>query len=293
MSALARPTGTVLGIGMMLLGIFLFATNDALGKWLVGSFSPGELLLVRSIAGLAIMAPSMRRVGAARFALAPRRGLQALRVALSAAESVLFFYALTTLPLAQVMTYYMAGPIYVTALSPWLLGERVGWRRWSAVAVGFVGVVLALHPSARTMSPQAFAALGGSFMYACFMMATRKLAGTPGTVLATAQLAAALLLGGALVVLQGWVTPGPVDFALMLVLGAGSLAGNLCVNRALHLAPASVVVPFQYTLILWGVLFGYVFFGDVLSRATLLGAAIIVGAGLFIFVREQQVKARA
>lgn len=293
MSTRAQPTGTALGIGMMLLGVFLFATNDALGKWLVGNFSPGELLFVRSIAGFAIMAPAMRRTGAARFTRSPRRGLQALRVALSAAESVLFFYALTALPLAQVMTYYMAGPIYVTALSPWLLGERVGWRRWSAVAVGFAGVVLALHPSARTMSAQALAALAGSFMYACFMMATRKLAGTSGTVLMTAQLAAALLLGGALVVLQGWIAPGPVDFVLMLVLGAGSLAGNLCVNRALRLAPASVVVPFQYTLILWGILFGYVFFGDVLSRATLLGAAIIVAAGLFIFVREQQAKRRA
>ena len=281
------PPGAALGIGVMLLGIFVFAANDALGKWLVGTFSPGELQLVRSAAGLAFMAPAIVRTGATRFRLSRRPGLQAVRMALSAAESLLFFYALTGLPLAEVMTYYMAGPIYVTALSPWLLGERVGWRRWSAVAVGFAGVVLALQPSPRSLTPQALAALAGSLMYACFVIATRKLAGTPGTVLVTAQLLASLALGGALVAMQGWTTPGWADFGLMLVVGAGSLGGNLCVNWALRLAPASVVVPFQYTLILWGVLFGYVFFGDVLGGPALAGAAIIVAVGLFIFMRER------
>ncbi len=273
---------------MMSLGILVFAANDAVGKWLVGTYSPGELQLVRSLAGLAFMAPAIARTGAAQFRRPARPRLQATRVALSAVESVLFFYALTGLPLAGTMTYYMAGPIYVTALSPWLLGERVGWRRWSAVAVGFAGVVLALHPSPQSLTPQAVAALVGSLMYACFMIATRKLAGTPGTVLVTAQLLASAALGAALVAVGGWSAPGWSDFGLMLVVGAGSLGGNLCVNRALRLAPASVVVPFQYTLILWGVLFGYLFFGDVLSLPTVAGAATIVGAGLFIFMREQR-----
>lgn len=272
----------------MLLGIFVFATNDALGKWLVGAFSPGQLLLVRSAAGLAFLAPAIAQTGASTFRRSPRPGLQAARVALSAAESVLFFYALTALPLAEVMTYYMAGPIYVTALSPWLLGERVGWRRWSAVALGFAGVVLALHPSPQTLTPQAMAALVGSFLYACFVMATRRLAGTSGTVLMTAQLAASLALGGALVAVGGWSRPGWADFGLMLVLAAASLVGNMCVNWSLRLAPASIVAPLQYTLILWGILFGYVFFGDVPSRLALAGAAVIIAAGLVIFLREQR-----
>ena len=245
---------------------------------------------MRSAVGLALMAPAIGRTDTATFRHPPRLSLQAVRVALSAGESVLFLYALTALPLAEVMTYYMAGPIYVTALSPWLLGERVGWRRWTAVGVGFAGVVLALHPSPRTLTAQAVAALVGSLMYAGFLMATRKLAGTPGTVLVTAQLAAGLVLGGALVATQGWASLGWADLGLMLVLGAGSLIGNLCVNWALRLAPASVVVPFQYTLIVWGVLFGHLFFNDVLSPATMAGAAIIVGAGLFIFRREQRLK---
>lgn len=124
-------------------------------------------------------------------------------------------------------------------------------------------------------------------------MATRKLAGTPGTVLVAAQLLAALLFGGTLVLAGGWTPPGPVDLALMLLLGVGSLGGNLCVNQSLRLAPASVVVPYQYTPILWGMLFGYVFFDEAIGPSTAPGAGLIVGAGLFILLRERQPRGRA
>lgn len=289
----AMSMGTTGGIAMMLLGVLLFAVNDTLGKWLVGAYTVGQLLLVRSIAGLCIMAPFIHSAGPHAFLRAPRPGLQLLRVVFSTLETSLFFWALTELPLAEVMTYYMAGPIYVTALSPFLLGERVGWRRWTAVAVGFAGVVLALHPSPESLSIGAACALAGSFSYACFLICTRKLAGSRGTVLMTAQLLAALLFGGVLVLAQGWTPPGALDLVLMLFLGIGSLAGNLCVNQALRMAPASAVVPYQYTLILWGMLFGYLFFGEVIGPMTLAGAAVIVGAGLFIFLREQQLRGRS
>lgn len=275
---------------MMLLGVLLFAVNDTLGKWLVGTYTVGQLMLVRSAAGLVAMAPSIHRASPGSFRRAQRPGLQMLRVLFSTLESSLFFLALTELPLAEVMTYYMAGPIYVTAMSPLLLGERVGWRRWTAVAVGFCGVVLALHPALGSMSFGAACALGGSFCYALFLVATRKLAGTPSTVLMTGQLLAALLFGGALVLAHGWTSPGALDFVLMVLLGVGSLGGNLCVNQSLRLAPASVVVPYQYTLILWGMLFGYLVFGELIGPLPLAGAGIIIGAGLFIFLREQQLK---
>ncbi|SDB57941.1 EamA-like transporter family protein [Belnapia rosea] len=278
---------------MMLLGVLLFAVNDTLGKWLVGTYAVGQLLLVRSIAGLCAMMPFIRKVGPYAFLQAPRPGLQLLRVTFATLEGSLFFWALTELPLAEVMTYYMAAPIYVTAFSPFLLGERVGWRRWTAVAVGFIGVVLALHPTPGSISVGAVCALVGSLSYALFLVATRKLAGTPGTVLVTAQLLAALLFGGALVLAQGWTHPGILDLVLMLFLGIGSLCGNLCVNQSLRMAPASAVVPYQYTLILWGMLFGYLFFDEVIGPLTLAGAIIIIGAGLFIFLREQRLSSQA
>ena len=114
----AARGGTAAGIGMMLLGILMFAVNDTLGKWLVGGYAVGQLLLIRSIAGLAILSPLIRRTSLRRFRHPPRPRLQLLRVGLSTAESGLFFWALAGLPLAEGMTYYMAGPVYVAALSP-------------------------------------------------------------------------------------------------------------------------------------------------------------------------------
>ena len=137
------------GVAMMLLGVLLFAVNDTLGKWLVGTYAVGQLMLVRSVAGLVAMAPSISRAGPGAFRQVSRPGLQLVRMMLSTLESSLFFWALTELPLAEVMTYYMAGPIYVTALSPFLLGERVGWRRWAGIALGFVGALLVLQPQLR------------------------------------------------------------------------------------------------------------------------------------------------
>ncbi|MFT8243148.1 DMT family transporter [Roseomonas sp. BN140053] len=276
------------GIGMMLLGIALFAGNDALGKFLVGSFSVGQILFIRSIASLLVMAPILWRTGLAPWRDAPHPRLQLLRVVFSTGESALFYAALTTLPLAEVITYYLAGPIYVTALSPFVLRERVGWRRWSAVLVGFVGVVLALHPSPEGMSWGALAALTGSFSFACLLVTTRKLSGTHGSLLITGQLCGALLLGTVMVLGGEWAPTGTADLGLLALLGLLSMAGYACVNTALRLAPASVVVPYQYTLIVWALIFGYVFFGEVVDRLTLLGAAVIVGAGLFIFLRERQ-----
>lgn len=276
---------------MMLAGFFLFAANDTLGKWLLGTFSVGQIMLVRAVVGLAIIAPLIVRGGLLPLRTQPKPWLQALRGMLAMLEASLFFWALTDLPLASVMTYYLAGPIYVTALSPWLLGEHVGWRRWSAVGIGFLGVVLALSPTDASLSFGAICALAGSFSYACFMVATRKLAGTSNAVLMGWQLLAALAFGVVMVSWQGWTPPaGSLDATLLVVLGIGSLAGNLCVNLALKLAPASVVVPYQYTLIVWGILFGYLVFGEVSDVKTLAGAAIIVGAGLFIFLREQQLQ---
>lgn len=280
--------GAAGGIGMMLLGVFLFAVNDSLGKWLVGTYAVGQLMVMRSLSGLLAMSYFIHRTGPRAFFGVSRPGLQFMRVIFATLEGSLFYWALTELPLAEVMAYYMAGPIYVTALSPFLLGERVGVQRWIAVIIGFGGVLLALHPTSGSFSFGTCCALAGSFSYALFLVATRKLAGTPGTVLMTFQLLAALIFGSAFILAHGWKPPSALDLVLLLLLGIGSLGGNLCVNQSLRFAPASVVVPYQYTLILWGMLFGYLFFGEVIGILPFAGTTIIVGAGLFIFVHEQR-----
>ncbi|HZN28002.1 MAG TPA: DMT family transporter [Xanthobacteraceae bacterium] len=283
----ARTAGSaVAGIGLMLAGIALFSINDALGKWLLTTYSVGELLLIRSAAALILLAPFVRKAGIAAFTGAPRPGLQIVRVVLSTLEVAMFFWAVSYLPLADTVTFYLAGPVYVTALSVVLLGEKVGWRRWAAVLVGFAGVVLALRPSAASLTLPALIALIGSVFFAFLMIATRFLRETPNTVLVAGQIGGTLIFG-AVVAPFGWVTPSPRDFALLSLFGVLSIMALACVNRSLKLTAASVVVPYQYTLIVWAIVLGYAVFGDVPDPLTLCGAAVIIAAGLYIFWREQ------
>jgi drug/metabolite transporter (DMT)-like permease len=270
----------------MLVGIFFFALNDALGKWLISTYSLGQLLLVRSAAALVLLAPFIWREGLTPFRAAPRPLIQWLRPVFSTLELGCFYWALAYMPLADVMTFYLASPIYVTAVSPFLLGEHVGWRRWAAVIAGFAGVMIALNPSAQSLTPAAMVAIVGSVSFSVLMILTRRVRGTSDTVLVTTQMVGALIAGAVLAPFT-WVPLTWSDGGLLVVLGAVATAAHICVNRSLKLAPASLVVPYQYTTIVWAIILGYVFFGDIPRTAMLVGAAIIIAAGIYIFIREQ------
>ena len=273
------------GIGLMLLSIAMFSFGDALGKFLVSTYAVGQLLWLRACAALLLLAPFIWRNRAA-FLQLERPWLQLVRVILSTLEVAAFFLATVYLPLADVITYYLAGPIFVTALSALVLREHVGWRRWTAILIGFCGVLIALRPSAQTFSLPALIALGGSLSFAVLMLITRSLRSTPDIVMASSQFVGTFLLGAAMSSF-GWVTPTPGSLLLFAAAGIISVTALFCVNRSLKLAPASVVVPYQYTMIVWAVLFGFVVFGDVPHPVTIIGASIIIGAGLYIYLRER------
>jgi drug/metabolite transporter (DMT)-like permease len=273
------------GIGLMLAAVCMFSLGDALGKFIVATYSVGQLMLLRAASSLVLLAPLMWR-HRGQFRRIERPWLQLLRVVLSTLEIAAFFLSAAYLPLADVVTYYLATPIFVTALSALVLHERVGWRRWSAVLTGFCGVVIALQPSVQTVTWPAMIALGGSLAFAVTMLITRSVRATPDIVLSAAQFAGTLVFG-IVVAPFGWITPTSGSLGFFVASGAISVCALLCVNRSLKLAPASTVVPYQYSMIVWAVMFGYVVFGDVPSIATIAGAAIIVGAGLYIFLRER------
>jgi drug/metabolite transporter (DMT)-like permease len=280
-----------LGILIMLAGMLMFALNDTMGKWLVSTYSVGQVLLLRSAAALLILLPFIWSSGIRPLFSLERPGMQVLRVVLSSAEVYCFYFAVISLPLADVMTYWLAAPIYVAALSPLLLGEHVGWRRWTAIFIGFGGVVVALEPSAATLTAPALISIAGSFCFAFMMLSGRALRGTPDTALVFWQIIGAGLVG--LVTAPfGWVQPSAFDFGLLGLLGVVAMVAHICVNRALKLADAATVAPLQYTLLLWAIIFGWMIFGDLPRPAMLAGAAIIISSGLFIFWREQQLKRR-
>ncbi|MDP9569582.1 UNVERIFIED_ORG: drug/metabolite transporter (DMT)-like permease [Agrobacterium larrymoorei] len=285
------PTG--LGVAVMLFGMLLFALNDAMGKFLVSTYSLGQVIAVRSIAAVIILLPIVWKAGLPKLVNVERPGLQAARVFFSTAELFCFYFAVAALPLADVMTYWLAAPIYVAALSPFLLGEKVGWRRWTAIGIGFVGVLIALKPSSASLTSAAFFSILGSAAFAFMMLSGRQLRNTPDTVLAFWQIIGAGLAGvvAIFVTPSGWIPiQSGFDLSLLALLGIVAMTAHVLVNRALKLADAATVAPLQYTLLLWAVIFGWLIFGDVPQLSIVIGAGLIVLSGLYIFFRENAVK---
>jgi drug/metabolite transporter (DMT)-like permease len=190
------------------------------------------------------------------------------------------------------MTFWLAAPIYVAAIAPFLLGERVGRLRWLSILVGFGGVLIALEPFGTLTTADAAerlaiaVALVGSACFALMVLMARQLRGTPDAALVFWQNTAALVAGMVLAP-YGWVTPTPTDFGLLGMLGVVAMTAHVCVTRALKLADAAVVAPLQYTLLPWAVLMGWLFFGDLPRAGMVAGGAVIIGAGLVILLREQ------
>ncbi|TNM65683.1 DMT family transporter [Aliirhizobium smilacinae] len=274
------------GILLMLIGDFMFALNDAMGKWLVASFSVGQVLLIRSLGAFLVLGPMLARTPVTALYRIEKPYWQFARVVLATADTGLFYAAVIYLPLADVMTFYMAGPIYVAAISHFLLGERIGWRRWLAVLIGFIGVIIALRPSEAMLSWPSMFALIGSLSFSLSLVLGRVLRSTPDVTLVTWQTLGCLAAGIWLSVGNWSPFTGSELFALLL-LGVVSCSAHLMITRSLKLAPASVLAPLQYTLLLWAIVFGWAFFGDFPDAQTLAGAAIIVIAGMFIFHRAK------
>lgn len=275
----------VLGVMLMLFGDLLFAVNDAVGKWLVASFALGQVLVMRSLGSFIVLVPMIWRQGTKTLIDVQRPGLLFARALVATADVSLFYAAVAYLPLADVITFYMAAPIYVAALSHFLLGERIGWRRWLAVAVGFAGVVVALRPSTAMLSLPSLFAVAGSLGFALTIILSRYLRATSDTALVTSQTVVIMVTGIGLSVGE-WKAAGLDVWMAMFFLGIVGTCAHLLLTRALKLAPASLLAPLQYTLLLWAIVFGFAFFGDVPDRQLLAGAAIIIFAGLFIFHRK-------
>jgi drug/metabolite transporter (DMT)-like permease len=265
----------------------LFTLNDAMGKWLVETCPVPLILAVRSASALLILAPLVMRAGFSSVFGVPDPGRHLIRNVLIVAEVAFFYLAVREMPLADVMTIYMAAPLLVTALSVPLLGEKVGLRRWIAVGVGFIGVVLVLRPGGDFLSSGTPIALAGSLTFALTLISTRSLRGASGLTLITTQ-TLGVGLAGTVALPFVWVTPTLLELSLIGVLGVVALIAHVLVNHSLKLSPAAVVAPYQYTSLVWAMALGWAFWGDIPELPVAFGAALIIGSGLFVFYREQQ-----
>ena len=286
-AALGRLTPEAKGILLTLTAMGMFGCMDGFSKALVQDYPAWLILWIRHLVALAIVASVLAPRGLPRVLQATRRPwLQLLRSSLLTFEMGLVLVVFRTLPLADAHAILAATPLLVTALSAPLLGERVGWRRWLAVTAGFVGILVILRPGFAAIQPAALLAVFCTLMYTLYNLLTRLVGQVdqPDTSYLFQTVAAALLLS---VVGPFFWTPIALHhLPYLLALGVLGAAGHYCVVRALSVAPAVVVQPFGYTLLLWAIFIGYVAFGDLPDGWTLLGAAIVVSAGIYAAWRE-------
>ena len=287
MTPTSRSGTAGLGVVLYLIGVGLFSVNDALGKWLVADYGVGQLMMLRSIGAGVVLAPI---VMALRVNLIDRRqpSLQVLRIVCAAVDTFAFYYATRFMPLADVMTFYMATPLIVTALSAPLLGEKVERFRWIAVLIGFVGVLIALRPSPQMFSWAAPLALFGATTFALSQTFTRELRGVHWLPLVFWQFVGSGLVGAATVPFA-WTTPSAFDVGLMALVGIVSMLCFICIVKALSLACAAVLAPLQYSAILWAAILGWLIWRDAPTLPILVGNAIIIGSGLYVAMRGKMV----
>ncbi|HZS82832.1 MAG TPA: DMT family transporter [Stellaceae bacterium] len=280
------------GILCMLAGGACFAVMDALVKWVSPRFSVVEIILFRSAFAFLPILWQLRREGG-RGALKTRRfGDHIARSLFGFVSLACFIYAFGRMPLADVVAIGFSAPIFITALSVPLLGESVGLRRWSAVLVGFAGVLVMVRPGSGMFEANALVALVGTLLYGLAMICIRRLGGTESTGAIAFYYTLSCTVIGTAALPFAWTAPGPVDAALLTAIGLIGGCGQLFVTAAFRIGPAAVIAPFDYASMIYAALLGYAVWGDVPDGPLLLGAAIVVASGLYILRREARQRAR-
>jgi len=292
--ATARPatSGTSRGILLVVLAWLGFACMDAGSKVLAQEYPIPQILWVRFVFLLGFAWWLTRRQGEARPYRSRRPVLQILRSALLVVEIGLFIFSITVLTLAEAHAILALTPLLVTAFSVPLLGERVGARRWSAIGVAFLGVLLILRPGFGVLQPMSVVPLICAVMFALYQVMTRMVGRddrSPVTLFWTAAVGA---IGLTVIGPFFWVWPDAEGWALLLLVAVLAAAGHLLLIAALEAAPASALQPFSYTILIFATVIGFLVFGSLPDLWTVAGALIVVACGLYTFARERRLEER-
>jgi drug/metabolite transporter (DMT)-like permease len=293
-SAPSRRDDVLRGVGFMCLSVLVFATMNVVVKWQSSIYPVGDLVFFRSVFALIPCAVLIRRSGGIATLRTTRPFGHALRSTFWLTSLVCTFFSYHLLPLADAVSIAFSAPLFLTALSGPVLGERVGAARWGAVLAGFAGVLLMLRPGGGVLEWGAVFALGNAVFYALGMLAIRDLSRSGETTISIVFYQTLLATVASTASLPFyWVTPSLADAAVMASLGLAGGIGTYWMTEAFRYAPASTVAPFNYTSMIWAMLFGFIFWGDLPTLLTVAGSAIVIGSGLFILRRETVMKRRA
>jgi drug/metabolite transporter (DMT)-like permease len=279
-----------LGIALMTIALFLLTLGDAMTKWLGQSYPVGQIICLRGVFMLLPIAIMTARSGGIASLRVNKPTDIALRSVLFIGTTALIATSMILLPLADAAAILFAGPLFITAIAPWILNEIVGWRRWTAVTVGFVGVLIMLRPTPEAIQILALIPLTAALCSAFRDVVTRKISPTESTNAIMFWSTLALITVSALSAPFGWVAPSISELGLFATSGVLVGIAHYMMIESYRAADASVVSPFKYTAILWAVALGYIIWDDKPDAFILIGSFLVIGSGLYILYRETRRK---
>ena len=286
----ANPDHAAKGIIALVIATLFFAGQDAITKHLTQSISVAQIVTVRffffSLFAI-LYAARKTDLKAAFYSSKPK--LQILRGLLICGEISLFAFALHHLGLAEMHAIFACFPLIITALSVPLLGETVGWRRWMAVGLGFIGTLIIIRPGSGVFSVYAIVAVVCALMFAIYNLITRKVSHHDSFETSLLYFGMVGLISSLVVVPFYWQNPNSDQIFWLGVISITGIIGHLLLIKALQLAPAVILQPFNYFVLLWAMIIGYAVYGEVLQSNELIGAALVVVSGVYIARREYQV----
>ena len=278
------------GILCMVIATILFSGASAASKWLVGIYPVGEVLCLRSfaslIAGAAVILPVS---GLSAFATHRPRDHLARGLSQSISQLCLLL-AFSLMPLAGAVAINFSAPLFAALVSIIWLKEPAGFARGAALIIGFVGVLIVTNPGSNSLTLGALFALTNAVMYGTVTVAVRGMTRTESANTLVMWQLAVLAFFHSFLLLFGWRSPSAIDAAMLFGTGFTNAIGQWFWTKALQFAPAPAVTPFYYLMLIWALMFGFFIWGDVPSASLLLGSAIVVITGLFLFLREARLQ---
>mgnify|MGYP001772814793 CR=1 FL=1 len=289
MSITKSETNPRLGVLLMVLTMFIFAMQDGISRHLAGEYNVYMVLMIRYwvFAGFVILW-SMRAQGGLRRAMrSAQPKLQFFRGAILAFEVIIMVIGFVKLGLVESHAMFASYPLIITALSAPILGEKVGWRRWLLVLIGFVGVLIILNPGGGVMSPAAIFPLASAVLFALYGLLNRYVARKDPASVTFFYTGIAGAVVTTLIGMWHWEAMTLTDWAWMGLLCATSTTGHYLLIRAYELSEASAIQPLAYFQLAFASILGVVVFGDAVRINVAVGASLVVAAGIFTFLRSQ------
>ena len=280
-------------IAWLLLGVVGGLLLDLCAKEILRTYSLLQFVLVRSLIAIAILLAIAPRVGGLRSLRTNKKAWHLLRIVLGMGAMFGFFYGLSVMPLVNALTLGYTAPLMMTALSAIFLGDRVGWRRWGAVSVGFIGVLIMLRPGKGEISFAAVAVLIAAFCYACQAITARKLTATESTLsLSFYVIAGPMVVSLGILDSETWLNPDLTGWILFLGAGVCSVLAWIGLVNGYRAASPALLAPFEYLALVGGAIAGFLIWDEVPDIWVVVGALIIVASGLFVVYRGVAVSKR-